>query len=216
MRYIEKTAIPPFFTDDTKDLSSWDEYKHKRRLKTHIIEHEQNALCVYCEATVSLDNSHLEHIKPKAQDKYPQLMFDYHNLAVSCQGTLHNPADNPPNDKRPSSCGHKKDNHYDETRFLDPTQTPDISAYFVYDFDDFTINSSDFAPQKSQYAIDILRLNTAGLAGARKHALRAFQTHLGKIKNIEKRKAKIIEIINAQNKPFVSALRYKYRAVFNQ
>ena len=67
MKYIEKTTIPSFFIDDTKNLGSWNDYfaKNKRDLKKYILENEQNYLCGYCESKILIDNSHLEHIKPK-------------------------------------------------------------------------------------------------------------------------------------------------------
>jgi 5-methylcytosine-specific restriction endonuclease McrA len=126
MRYIQKQPIPQFFIDDTKTLQAklislankkdkklvWDnEYKEKRKLKLYILENEQNYLCCYCEAKVTLDDSHIEHIKPKDMDE-ESLTFDYANLAVSCDGICFN-------DKNERlTCGHKKDNKFDETKFF--------------------------------------------------------------------------------------------------
>lgn len=215
MRYIKKQTAPTFFSTDTKSIHRWDDYlaSKKRELKNYMLEQEQNFLCVYCECKISLDNldsCHVEHIKPKASNMYPELTFDYQNLAVSCNGTIHNPDD----DKSRYSCGHKKANEYSEINFLDPTKVVDIRDHFVYDFDDFIIMPSGKSPVKSQYNIDILRLNSDGLPQARGKALRAFQQHLAKIKDVNKRKEKMIEIINGENKPFVSFLRYKFRALF--
>ena len=212
MRYINKTQAPAFFKDDTKDLNNWHDYGKvkgtKRRLKQHIIEQEQNALCVYCEGKVGLDDSHIEHLKPKG--KYPQLTFDYQNLAVSCNGTLHNQDD----DTQQKSCGHKKDNEYDEALFLDPSQLTDIRDYFVYDIEDSLICPADKSPEQAQYAIKILQLNSDGLPQARGNALRSFRNTLARIKDVKQRKAKVMAVIKAENKPFVSFLRYHYRALF--
>jgi uncharacterized protein (TIGR02646 family) len=213
VRYIKKTAAPDFFTADTKNLNTWDQYGKvkgtKRCLKQHIIDHEQYALCVYCESKINPSDSHIEHIKPKGKNGYPELTFDYKNLAVSCNGNLHNQAD----DHKQRSCGHKKDNEYDESLFLDPTQLTDISDYFVYDVDDGQIDSSDKAVAKARYAIDILNLNKDGLPQARGNALKALRQSLRKIKDTQQRKATLIAFINGQNRPFVSFLRFNFRAI---
>lgn len=53
---------------------------------------EQNGLCVYCEQTITADQAHLDHIKPRSA--WPQLTWAYDNLAVSCNHADH--------------CGHAK------------------------------------------------------------------------------------------------------------
>jgi hypothetical protein len=125
------------------------------------------------------------------------------------KGTLYNPQD----DRTQHSCGHKKESEFDEINFLDPTKVVDISDYFLYDVDDLTINAAAKNTQSAQYTIDILRLNAPGLPESRRNALRSFQRNLRKIDNVAHRKAKMIEILNSNDKPFVSFLRYKYRAI---
>lgn len=52
MRYIKKTDTPQFFIEDTAGLTAWKDYysDKKRRLKEHILNNEQNDLCIYCES----------------------------------------------------------------------------------------------------------------------------------------------------------------------
>ncbi|MNF73042.1 HNH endonuclease [compost metagenome] len=41
--------------------------------------------CMYCESKVShVSYEHIEHIKPKAKDKYPELTFEWGNLGLAC------------------------------------------------------------------------------------------------------------------------------------
>ena len=41
--------------------------------------------CMYCESTIShIAYDHIEHIKPKAQNKFPELTFVWENLGLSC------------------------------------------------------------------------------------------------------------------------------------
>lgn len=46
---------------------------------------ESNSKCIYCESNVQhITYEHIEHLKPKAKDKYPELTFEYENLGLSC------------------------------------------------------------------------------------------------------------------------------------
>ncbi|KIM10424.1 MAG: hypothetical protein KU38_07590 [Sulfurovum sp. FS08-3] len=182
MRYIQKVQPPQFFIEDTLNLESWSSYfSHKKhKLKEHLLEHEQNYLCCYCESKISSDtnSSHVEHIRPKGHDKYPHLTFEYHNLAVSCNGTCQNL----PNDSTIHNCGHIKSNEYDENLFLNPVELEDIRDYFEYDIDEGKIEASAKNEQKASYMIDTLRLNDGGLTKAREKALENF---IEKMKKIE-------------------------------
>ena len=41
--------------------------------------------CMYCESKIShIDYAHIEHIKPKADGKYPELKYEWSNLGYSC------------------------------------------------------------------------------------------------------------------------------------
>jgi len=41
--------------------------------------------CMYCESLVShIAHEHIEHIKPKAKDKFPELTFEWENLGLAC------------------------------------------------------------------------------------------------------------------------------------
>ena len=208
MRYIKKLDTPQFFTDDTTDLNRWNEYfaDKKRVLKNHILENEQNYLCCYCEEKIDIDNSHIEHIKPKNLD-IKNLTFNYSNLAISCNGTCNNEA----GDNTRYNCGHKKDNEYDEEKFLNPVEIKDIREYFKYDFDNFKINPSAKQQIKSKYMIDTLKLNDDRLLKAREKALRIF---IKKFKIIrENKKKKMIQILNKENLAFISFLRYRYKHI---
>lgn len=49
------------------------------------LKEESKYKCMYCESKVShVSYEHIEHIKPKAKDKYPELTFDWDNLGLAC------------------------------------------------------------------------------------------------------------------------------------
>ena len=207
MRYVKKTLTPQFFIDSTIGISRWEDYPvSKRPLKEYVLQNEQNYLCIYCESKVELDNSHLEHIKPKARDKFPELTFNYANIVVSCNGNCHT------EDEEYYSCGHIKDNEYDETKFLNPIELIDIREYFEYDIDTGDITESSRDINKAKYMISTLHLNDGSLPLARKKALKIFIEKLKKLDNSQ-RKNKIIEVLNKENIAFVSFLRFKYKNI---
>jgi uncharacterized protein (TIGR02646 family) len=215
MRYIQKKTTPKSFTKTTSSLYEWKEYQdccfdQKQALKKYILHCEQNNLCIYCESRITIDNksSHFEHIKPKSIDK-TSLTFDYYNLGISCNGTCNNVD----NDKTKYNCGHRKDNkdtQYNEAKFLNPTKIRDIRLYFQYDYDDFKILPSDKDITKAKYMIDTLQLNSSRLIIARRNKYKSFNKRIKKIRDIEKRKKCLKNVLDSESIEFVSFFRYKY------
>jgi len=217
MRYIEKKK-PNDFDDEIKELKEeikivnnksdvWDnKFKTKRKLKEYILENEQNYLCCYCEAKITLDNSHIEHIKPKYLD-YENLTFDYNNLLVSCNGICFN------NENKPITCGHKKGKKFDEKLFLNPVKIKNIREYFIYT-DNGYIGASNLDKEKANYTMKILELNTFNnyLPEARVKALKQFRKS---VKEFAKKRRKrldevVLLLLIRENLAFISFLRFKY------
>lgn len=49
------------------------------------LKEEVKSKCMYCESKVShVSYEHIEHVKPKAKDMYPELTFDWNNLGLAC------------------------------------------------------------------------------------------------------------------------------------
>ena len=213
MRFIQKIDKPIFFVNDTNGFKNWDEYiVSKNSLRKYILKNEQNYLCIYCETKITSDNisSHVEHIRPKAQDKYPELTFEYNNLAVSCNGTCFNQID----DRRKYNCGHIKDDEYEEGKFLNPCEVVDLEVYFQYDFDDFKISPTKKNFSKAKYMIDTLKLNSGRLVKARENTYKSFNKNMKKTRDIVERNEKIKKNINLVKIQFISLLKYKYKAIF--
>ncbi len=219
MKYIVKITEPDFFRKDTQELREkirtapkksdvWDkDYSEKRALKKHILQREQNWLCCYCESKVTLDDSHVEHLKPKSLD-YDNLTFEYSNLAVSCDGKCHTEGNTP------ITCGHKKDDKFDELNFLNPTKASDIREYFIYT-ENGHIGASTKDEQKSKYTLELLQLNTFGnnLPEARLKALNEFRNSVStNVKNTQSNIKEIaINLLYKENLAFISFLRFKYK-----
>jgi len=171
MRFIDKSERCPEFDNyiAKNKPAVWDNFKKSIKLKLNQhLWREQKTICIYCQQQLpykekeidheeEISFSHIEHIRPKS--KYKHLTFDYNNLSVSCQGFDCKKADN----KR-EFCGHRKDrpdSEYDENKFLNPIELPDIESYFEYDMlgNIHPTSKDNKKAKKAQYMITILDLN---------------------------------------------------------
>jgi uncharacterized protein (TIGR02646 family) len=157
MWHIQKGIIPQFFITDTQGLTNWNQYlaEKKRNIRRHILQTEQHELCCYCEGLLNISSSdyHLEHIVPQNVD--PNLIFNYINILVSCDGKHFNKV----SDTSVSSCGHRKDRYYDRSLFLNPVVVTNIENHFKYNKDTGLIKPSDLDKTKATYTILLLNLN---------------------------------------------------------
>lgn len=91
MEFIKKESIQPtewenWFTTGTRNRSfdyaaDSSALRNLPTLKEFLIK-EQNELCAYCQQSISIDNSSIEHIIPKSINK--ALSTNYHNLIAVC------------------------------------------------------------------------------------------------------------------------------------
>lgn len=88
-------------------------YKHEEIKEA--LRRETYGKCMYCESAVlHVTFDHIEHIKPKAKHKYPELTFEWSNLGLACP-----------------TCNMKKgDNYSPDTPFVNP-YVDDPSDHFV-------------------------------------------------------------------------------------
>ncbi len=216
MKYIHKKTAPSFFITDTQGLTTWNDYSvtkemrdKKRHLKEFILKEEQLYLCCYCEKTILLhaNSSHIEHIKPKSID-FVSLTFDYSNLIVSCHGNHFNEI----GDNSRNTCGHKKDDNFDEIKFLNPTLINDLSDYFVFEIDTGIISASLKDEVKAGYTLQILNLNGKNdkLAEARKKAKESLIKNFSTL-SIEVRKKRLRDYLQNDSNEFITFFRYIFR-----
>lgn len=214
MHFVQKTNAPECFVEATSTFDNdtqWNEFQNpeKTQTKQHILDNEQDGLCIYCERDVEEDSTRLEHIKP--QKDYPEERFNYNNLVISCSGKDYCSNETLAHqDFYIDSCDHYKDKHYDETQFLDPTQEQHIDTYFCFDYDNGAISScsSEEIPNKVKYMIDLLNLDNPSLRNERVNAKRALLKNLYKQpKTLWKSK---LDFLLKNNRAYISFLR-KYR-----
>lgn len=154
---VNKQEEPQFFKDFKRKNKpkNWDDYNSdiKKQLKNYMFEEEQGYNCPYCETIISLNNSQIEHIKPK--DKFPNALSDYSNYLVGCINK--------------KTCGQYKANNWSD-KFIDPT-LEDPNEYLTYD-----IMTGEVVPkiktgtnfEKAKITIEMLNLNEKRLCEMRK------------------------------------------------
>jgi len=149
-----------------KDFTSESEIK--KLLKKALLEEQENDCCPYCEIEINLNNSQIEHIKPK--DKFPELLIDYDNLIACCLES-----------KR---CGNSKANKWDEL-FINPV-TKNPEDYFEYDIKTgkiISIFKNGEKYEKAEYTINLLNLNDNRLCEIRKRYIFEFLSYSNNNKN---------------------------------
>lgn len=170
MLSIKKKLEPEFLLEFKRKNSpkTWDDYNNpdiKSKIKSYILENEQNEYCPYCEKRIyKSDEGHIEHIKPR--DKFPQYFQEYENILVSC------------NEK--DSCGNSKENKYSDN-FINPVlENP--KEYFTYNLASGEIvpiykEDNSIKNKKATYTIEILNLNSYTLREARKNLIEILEVY---------------------------------------
>ena len=134
-------------------------YKHKTNKEA--LRQASFDKCMYCESKIShIDFAHVEHIKPKAEDKYPELEFVWENLGYVCP-----------------KCNNSKLDKYDEdTPYIDPySDNPEehvlASGAFLYHkngsergeltISDIGLNRADLIEKRHERIQEIIKAITS-------------------------------------------------------
>ena len=166
MLKVNKKSEPEEFTryKSKHKIINWDSFttEIKQVLKQYLLEEQENSCCPYWEIEISLENSQIEHIKPK--NKFPKLLTEYDNLLACCLES-----------KR---CGNSKANKWDEL-FINPiTENPE--DYFKYDIKTgkiISIFKDGEKYEKAKYTINLLNLNDNRLCNIRRKYILEFLSY---------------------------------------
>lgn len=163
---VSKTDEPLFFKEYKEkkvkykiNINDWKNYDYeiKRNLKKYMFEYEQPYFCPYCELPITLEESQIEHLKPK--DIYPKLTSVYSNYITACKSS--------------KTCGQSKGNSCSEL-FIDLTKE-NPQDYFTYDIKTgkiIPLADNGLAREKAEKTIEILNLNEPRLADERKNFIK--------------------------------------------
>lgn len=116
MKYIIKGSEPQELTD-FKALATPDWAPSYSNLDKHVkkaikiaLMQEQGYICCYCERTLTVDDSHIEHFKPQSDESVDAL--DFSNMLCSCQKNVKKGT--------PLHCGNSKGDWFDDTLLISP------------------------------------------------------------------------------------------------
>jgi len=145
---------------------------------------EQKYICAYCCCEIDEESAHNEHIEPR----HPRVgvskrSLDYNNIVASCYGFAGD-----------ETCGAKKENEYDETRFVSPLDS-ECEANFSY--------NPNGHMEGDEYTIELLNLNSYKLKQAREAVYRT-------IMYMDKKDIELIycDYENESLQPFINVIRW--------
>jgi uncharacterized protein (TIGR02646 family) len=149
---------------------------------------ECKSKCMYCESKVGhISFEHIEHIKPKAKHRFPNLTFEYSNLGLSCP-----------------KCNMNKSDTYDNANpFIDP-YNDDPQNHFIASGAFVWAKSGDSRAKISEIEIDLNRPELLEIRGERMKTIKDLVDNCnispaGAIKDALKKE---IEREIADNKPY--------------
>lgn len=123
---------------------------------------EQGWICCYCERRLSVEDSHLEHLRPQSDTEVDPL--DFANLLCSCQNQISR--------GEPRHCGTLKDD-WNELEMMVSPLDPNCENRFVYDGDGL-IRPAIAEDQGALMTIEKLGLAISKLNDLRARAIEPF------------------------------------------
>lgn len=184
MKFIKKSGEPVSFkqwkSQGNEDWEpTWDDLRSPEKPQLHeSLLQEQGYICCYCQRRISLEDSHIEHLKPRTH--YPELAIEYRNLLASCQGEREEP---PP---QPIHCGHYKKDWYDPNLLVSPLDE-NCEQYFTYtELGEIRPTSDQKLQEAAETTIEKLGLNIDKLRAMRRSAIAAITEGWDELKASEK------------------------------
>jgi len=132
-------------------------YKHQ--INKNALRIASNDKCMYCESKIShIDHAHVEHIKPKANNKFPELEFNWNNLGYAC----------------PKCNNNKSDKYCCECPYIDPYSENPAEHLYAFGTLLFQRNGSE----RGEITIRDIQLNRPELVEKRAERIREMQKAL--------------------------------------
>lgn len=179
MKHIDKKAEPICLSDWKKQDKMYQRgHPNWKRLNADVrkciqeaLLNEQGFVCCYCGSAIQMDNSHIEHFRPK--NKYPELQLEYDNLLCSCQKELQK--------TEPRHCGNSKGSWFDENLIISPLN-PECEFHFNF-LENGDISPSEESNVAAQQTIKHLALKIKKLKELRKASISAVLDNMDVIDN---------------------------------
>lgn len=130
------------------------DYKHPKNKAA--LKNASYDKCMYCESKIShIDFAHVEHIKPKAQDKFPSLEFDWNNHGYAC----------------PKCNNSKSDKYFNDCEFINPYD--EYPSEYLIPFGAFLFSKQ--GSERGEITIREIELNRAELIEKRTNRISDIQ-----------------------------------------
>ena len=174
MRRMHRTAVsaPAALAKYHHDTCSWDDEPGKTKLgradKQQLrsaLEALQDGCCAYCESA-TYGVGHIEHFRRKHRAHFPELMFAWENLFLSCDDLDH--------------CGHHKDragSPYDPADLVKPDQDDPDDHFYFHSSGEVRVRSGIdvVRSRRATETIRVFHLDCGALKAARRRAVEAYQ-----------------------------------------
>lgn len=177
MLKVDKSQEPEYLTQakrqvkNPKSSDAWqDEAINaiRRRLREEMLNY-QSGMCAYCEKTITLDKSHIDHFRMR--DRFPEQTLAFSNLWVSCGSDK----------EQQKHCAHHKDaQKLTKDDFLALPEFVDLDLSRV----EFTETGRVIAKDSKDTVMtrlieDVLNLNEKSLVADRKRILQQKDNFFG-------------------------------------
>ncbi len=195
------------------------------------LQQSQGNLCCYCECRIDDNNLHIEHFKERHDN--PNLVYDYQNMLLSCEGDRNMELPDIDNEtyedarhnrKLNTSCGHKKSKSYhseeiDYNLLLNPSD--DRTEKFFSYIDGLIAPSSectDDEKKRSIYTIKRLALDSEKLNNRRELRIIEVQNQLKKMGIAERKKyvKTLLDLTKENHTTYYSTIRDNFNYILNQ
>lgn len=163
MRKIDKEVAPEFFSDfiTRNNPTDWSDIAPIRsRLREYILGKEQNGYCAYTTIKITdIAHCHIDHFYKR--DLFPNRIFDYHNMLVSCNSENYG-----------AKYKDKKVRSKEENKDLINPVSDNPAEYIEYTFtgEIVPINQN----QRAKKTIEYFNLNSRSLVKRRKSVIYSF------------------------------------------
>ncbi|EIO4562716.1 HNH endonuclease [Vibrio parahaemolyticus] len=154
--------------------------------------------CMYCESKIShIDHAHVEHIKPKAEGKFPALAYVWENLGYAC----------------PKCNGAKSDKYFSLSPFINPYEDEPSEYIFCAG----AILCPKKGSERAEVTINQIELNRPDLLEKRMNKINEIQKSLDacyRVKDPELRALMIqeLKLSTAQDKEYSYIVKYFLKA----
>lgn len=231
MRQIQKKPLPERLENMLiSKVENGKRYKHltpaqKRHIKEQLLQ-SQKYLCCYCEKSIDMDSSHIEHFFEQGQEDGRDRTLDYMgNLLASCLKTPYPKKEKETQEEKGErldeiTCGHRKTGVFHDSTLVDydllinpMTEDTTLLAYLSDGGIESVTGSDEAAKYRVAYTVNRLRLSGKKLIQSRIAAIEGLVIMLQELPSQQEQALFVLSVLDeAQDKlpPHYSCLKNNF------